>query len=500
MRPFRLDELEHIPAEQRDIQQALLRAMPEALFQRGFTKQITELLKSFIGLEVDLWFDGYRVYETKRLRALIPGTTCIFVVGLAPREEKLLVELDLQFAYRVIAELFGTKGASMDVQRPLTEIEQGVLLFVALKVIALVQSRWTHAEQLAFRIDDIRCDIRSVADVLRYENTWLAANWKLFFGLDVGFVRVLMPERLARGVVLKRPPADSELGVRTRNRIRRRLAALGPIVTEAVVEVGSLELGRSDLEQLDVGDIVLLESTELALQADGGVAGSTMLRIGLGRHGGFRGTVRTEDGAQVFEIESVVIEEVPEVHDPQMGHGEHENPEELVASYEAYSSEGNEEAFEAYEEDESSTGGSSAEDLYDEDHGLDDEDHSGDEGYEYDEEGQEEGGEEGEGYDDGEGYEGEEEAPEPESEEDNLAASEPLLGDIPMVCVVELGRVQLTADEVIRLRSGQLIELGRAPTDPVDLVVNGKLVAKGELVEIEGSLGVKLIALVQGEE
>ncbi len=63
--------------------------------------------------------------------------------------------------------------------------------------------------------------------------------------------------------------------------------------------------------------------------------------------------------------------------------------------------------------------------------------------------------------------------------------------------MVELGRVQLTADEIIRLRSGHIMELGRSPADPVDLVVNGKLLAKGELVEIEGSLGVKILSLMK---
>lgn len=57
--------------------------------------------------------------------------------------------------------------------------------------------------------------------------------------------------------------------------------------------------------------------------------------------------------------------------------------------------------------------------------------------------------------------------------------------------------MQLTADEVIRLRAGQIIELGRSPVDPVDLVVAGKLLAKGELVEIDGALGVKILKLVK---
>ena len=41
------------------------------------------------------------------------------------------------------------------------------------------------------------------------------------------------------------------------------------------------------------------------------------------------------------------------------------------------------------------------------------------------------------------------------------------------------------------------MELGRSPAEPVDLVVNGRLLAKGELVEIEGALGVKILSLVK---
>ena len=75
--------------------------------------------------------------------------------------------------------------------------------------------------------------------------------------------------------------------------------------------------------------------------------------------------------------------------------------------------------------------------------------------------------------------------------------AEALLGEVPVNVVVELGRVQLTADEVIRLGTGHIIELGRSPAEPVDLVVNGRLLAKGELVEIEGTLGVKILSLVK---
>ncbi len=70
-----------------------------------------------------------------------------------------------------------------------------------------------------------------------------------------------------------------------------------------------------------------------------------------------------------------------------------------------------------------------------------------------------------------------------------------LLNDIPLSIAVEIGRVPITAEEVVSLKAGQVIDLGRVPGEPLDLSVNGKVVARGELVEIEGNLGVRVLSL-----
>lgn len=70
-----------------------------------------------------------------------------------------------------------------------------------------------------------------------------------------------------------------------------------------------------------------------------------------------------------------------------------------------------------------------------------------------------------------------------------------LLGDIPLQISVELARLPVSADQLVSLRAGQVIELRRAPGEPVDLSVNGKVVARGELVEMEGQLGVRILSL-----
>ena len=74
---------------------------------------------------------------------------------------------------------------------------------------------------------------------------------------------------------------------------------------------------------------------------------------------------------------------------------------------------------------------------------------------------------------------------------DSTATSEVVLG-APLVVRVELGAVTLAAREWAALRTGDVIALGRRVSEPVVLRVAGVEVARGELVDIEGELGVRI--------
>lgn len=78
---------------------------------------------------------------------------------------------------------------------------------------------------------------------------------------------------------------------------------------------------------------------------------------------------------------------------------------------------------------------------------------------------------------------------------DNLPETEGLLREMDRDVAVELGRIRLNTAQVVRLRAGQVLHLNRGATDPVDLVIGGKLFAKGELLEVDGELGVRLTQL-----
>src|SRR5262245_39993836 len=70
-----------------------------------------------------------------------------------------------------------------------------------------------------------------------------------------------------------------------------------------------------------------------------------------------------------------------------------------------------------------------------------------------------------------------------------------LTADIPVQIVAVLGKKSVTVKDVVSLRMGQVVELHRLPNEAIDLVANGKLIAKGELVEIDGRLGVRILKI-----
>ncbi len=75
-----------------------------------------------------------------------------------------------------------------------------------------------------------------------------------------------------------------------------------------------------------------------------------------------------------------------------------------------------------------------------------------------------------------------------------------LLLDIPLEISVELGRVKMLVKEVVELGTGSIIEIDKAAGEPVDVLVNGRLVARGEVVVIEDNFGVRITEILTPQE
>ena len=69
-----------------------------------------------------------------------------------------------------------------------------------------------------------------------------------------------------------------------------------------------------------------------------------------------------------------------------------------------------------------------------------------------------------------------------------------------MLIEVVVGSTTLTLGEILNLGPGSVVELDNLVEEPVDIKVNGKLVARGEIVVVEEKFGVKITDIVEKEE
>ncbi|MEM9382253.1 MAG: flagellar motor switch protein FliN [Planctomycetota bacterium] len=69
--------------------------------------------------------------------------------------------------------------------------------------------------------------------------------------------------------------------------------------------------------------------------------------------------------------------------------------------------------------------------------------------------------------------------------------------EVPVRVTVRIGRASLSLGELVKLGPGSLIPLDREAHEPADVLVNGKVIARGEVVTIDNSYGVRITSVAQ---
>ncbi len=70
-----------------------------------------------------------------------------------------------------------------------------------------------------------------------------------------------------------------------------------------------------------------------------------------------------------------------------------------------------------------------------------------------------------------------------------------MLMDVPLTVTIELGRTEMTLKQALELNQGSVVELNRLAGDPIDIFVNERLIAKGEVVVVDDKFAVRVTEL-----
>ncbi len=281
------------------------------------------------------------------------------------------------------------------------------------------------------RLEGVCRGFDEAAELLGDEALLAVVQLKTTFGPHHGYVRIFIP---ASVLATANPPADA--AVRKQKRAADAAAHLGrlkSVRTWLRAEIGAVEIHSSELTELRERDVILVD--QLSARPDKGEGGTAKLKIGFGRVGHCDATISVEGGRFKAKITAITTgDSTPELpHQPAEEEGTENGPltESLAVG------------------------------------------------------------------------DGPEESTNPGIEPKGKRVDETmksqdgaeLLNDIPLQIAVELARVPISAEQVVGLKVGHVIDLNRVPGEPIDLSVNGRIVARGELVEVDGNLGVRVLSL-----
>ncbi|MGI9427679.1 MAG: flagellar motor switch protein FliN [Bythopirellula sp.] len=79
------------------------------------------------------------------------------------------------------------------------------------------------------------------------------------------------------------------------------------------------------------------------------------------------------------------------------------------------------------------------------------------------------------------------------------AATLELIGDVQLDMTIELGRTHMQLEELLKLKRGAVVALDKLAGDPADIYVNGRLVARGEVLVLNDNFCIRVAELIEGE-
>lgn len=311
IKPFDFSRLPKISRQDILILDALRSFLPRI----GFSDELGRSLRRLVGraLGTPFSFREEKITNIRLSTALptLPKQGVYLVFGLAPLEEKAFLELDPFLAHVAIDRLLGGTGEPLTMVRPLTEIEEGVLSYVFLKILAEIFERCGRTARVHFRLEGYRSssdEILSLVSGSGKEGRGVMISYRLTVGDRSGYGRLILPSPFVEKAFLEpMEGGQAALSERELQYYAARLSNLGFLATNLWAEVGSATLKAGELADLEAGDVVLLQKTGARLDGER-LEGYLPLRLGRGECGSFRGQVVSGEGPLRLKLQGMELE------------------------------------------------------------------------------------------------------------------------------------------------------------------------------------------------
>lgn len=277
--PFRF-KLKKVSRRQQLLLSALYDYLPDTPMRARFTHGVREAMTKVLGDPFEMRLESVEQEPASFFLRRLPASPVVAIVSLAPARGMILCEIDSTLAMMAIERLLGGNIESLSTPRPLTDIEQGVLQYVILEILAGIREHVGEEPRVHFRFERVAVSVEEASSFVEPDDQVALLSWRVSLGRYSGFVRMAFSEPFLDQALLE---FESRGEVRTleRNYRDELLALFGAMRVPVWAEAGRTTVSPADLKGLEEGDVILLEQGEATLAA-GAVSGHVVLRVGNG--------------------------------------------------------------------------------------------------------------------------------------------------------------------------------------------------------------------------
>lgn len=258
-------------------------------FARLLSTYLSSYLRTYVQIEIDL-VDQVNYSE---FIASIPSKTILSVYDVKPFDEKMALEINPQVAYAILERLLGWQGDLSIRDGSLTEIEMALIEKVFDKGFEMYQEAWKNIEEIKARLDAIETNPQFI-QISSPNDTVIIIAFRTKIGETDGRMTLCLPHLIIEPVLPKLTSHQmlSSLGKKAVPQQEKIIQNIDSVRVPILAELGRAELPISELINLQVGDVISIETGKI--------------QVKVGQLTRFYGNPGTKNGRYAVQVDQVI--------------------------------------------------------------------------------------------------------------------------------------------------------------------------------------------------
>lgn len=258
-------------------------------FTRLMTTQLSARLRTYVQIEIDL-VDQVPYHE---FIASIPSKTIVNVFDVKPMDAKMALEINPNVAFAVLERLLGGQGGASTRNGDLTEIEMVLLQKIINRAAEMYQEAWKNIETIKVESEAIETNPQFI-QIASQNDTVIVIALRTTIGDVTDRVTICLPHLIVEPVLPKLTTHQwlssmTRTTVPEQDKIKEKLDNVGVPV---IAELGRATLSVSDIVNLQVGDVIGIETGKL--------------QVKVGNLTRFLGNPGLQNGHYAVQVEQVI--------------------------------------------------------------------------------------------------------------------------------------------------------------------------------------------------